>query len=352
MCNGYESDKGSEQTRQRELLRQVIKEENAVIEARGLTKKYGDHTAVKNLSFSVDKGRVLGFLGPNGAGKSTTMNMLTGYISATKGTVLINGIDIYENPKEAKKNIGYLPELPPVYPDMTVDEYLDFVCKLKNACGRNKKQMLEDIKIRTGVKDVEGRLIKHLSKGYRQRVGFAGALVGYPEVLILDEPTVGLDPKQIIEIRDLIRSLSKDHTIILSSHILSEISAVCDQIMIINKGRLVAAGSPEELTEKLGEGNKIEITALGEKEEVEQVLGSMEYVEEFAEAASDDEGLSYSLKIRKNVDARRDIFIAFAEAGIPLIKLSRNVQTLESLFLEITEGKEEKADESNIREGN
>lgn len=319
-----------------------------MIEARGLTKKYGDHTAVKNLSFSVDKGRVLGFLGPNGAGKSTTMNMLTGYISATKGTVLINGIDIYENPKEAKKNIGYLPELPPVYPDMTVDEYLDFVCKLKNAGGRDKKQMLEDIKVRTGVKDVEGRLIRHLSKGYRQRVGFAGALVGYPEVLILDEPTVGLDPKQIIEIRDLIRSLSADHTIILSSHILSEISAVCDQIMIINKGRLVAAGSPEELTEKLGEGNKVEITALGGKAAVEQILGAIEHVEEYSETTSEDEGVSYSLKISKDVDARRDIFTAFAEAGIPLIKLSRNVQTLESLFLEITEGKEEKADESNI----
>lgn len=340
-----------------------------MIEARGLTKKYGDHTAVKNLSFTVDKGRVLGFLGPNGAGKSTTMNMLTGYISATKGTVLINGIDMYEEPEKAKKHIGYLPEIPPVYPDMTVDEYLKFVAKLKKVEPKQTAAMLEDIKGRIGIKDVEGRLIKHLSKGYRQRVGFAGALVGYPEVLILDEPTVGLDPKQIIEIRDLIRSLACEHTIILSSHILSEISAVCDEIMIINKGRLVAGGTPEELTEKLGEGNRVEITALGENEEIEKLFEGIEGIEGFEKTASEEaEGVSYSIRVAKDYDVRKDLFTAFAGAGVPMIRLIRNVQTLESIFLEITEGrtegsteasneayiegKEAGADEGDIQQGN
>ncbi len=205
-----------------------------MIEVENLTKKYGSQVAVDNLSFRVERGMIYGFLGPNGAGKSTTMNMMTGYIAATSGTVKINGYDILKNPEQAKKSIGYLPELPPVYPDMTVYEYLRFVAELKKVKKNERQAQIEDVMKQTQIEDVKGRLIKNLSKGYKQRVGLAQAIIGYPEVIILDEPTVGLDPKQIIEIRELIRELAKKHTIILSSHILSEVSAVCDHIMIIS----------------------------------------------------------------------------------------------------------------------
>ena len=210
-----------------------------MIEVENLTKKYGSHVAVDNLSFRVERGMIYGFLGPNGAGKSTTMNMMTGYIAATSGTVKINGYDILKNPEQAKKSIGYLPELPPVYPDMTVYEYLRFVAELKKVKKNERQVQIEDVMKQTQIEDVKGRLIKNLSKGYKQRVGLAQAIIGYPEVIILDEPTVGLDPKQIIEIRELIRELAKKHTIILSSHILSEVSAVCDHIMIISLSALI-----------------------------------------------------------------------------------------------------------------
>ena len=231
-----------------------------MIEVENLTKKYGSQVAVDNLSFRVERGMIYGFLGPNGAGKSTTMNMMTGYIAATSGTVKINGYDILKNPEQAKKSIGYLPELPPVYPDMTVYEYLRFVAELKKVKKNERQAQIEDVMKQTQIEDVKGRLIKNLSKGYKQRVGLAQAIIGYPEVIILDEPTVGLDPKQIIEIRELIRELAKKHTIILSSHILSEVSAVCDHIMIISKGKLVASDTPEGLMTLLKGGRQMKLS--------------------------------------------------------------------------------------------
>lgn len=326
------------------------KEEHKLIEAIRLSKKYGTQVAVRGLSFRAEKGKVLGFLGPNGAGKSTTMNMLTGYISATEGKVLVNGIDMYEEPEAAKRNIGYLPEIPPVYPDMTVTEYLVFVAELKGVPKKECAAMLEDVMQRTGISDVSGRLIKHLSKGYRQRVGLAGALVGYPEVLILDEPTVGLDPKQIIEIRDLIRSLSQDHTIILSSHILSEISEICDEIMIINKGRLVAVGTPEALMARLKGGKTviIDIPAGYSREAAETVLNALETgtsedrPEWKLESEGADGSLTYSVTELPGCDVRKALFFGFANAGIPLYRIEQPDRSLEELFLEMTGEKEER----------
>ena len=309
-----------------------------MIEAKKLTKYYGSHMAVSGLSFRAEKGKVLGFLGPNGAGKSTTMNMLTGYISATSGDVSVCGIDMFEEPEEAKKHIGYLPEIPPLYVDMTVDEYLHFVAELKSIARSEVKAMLADIKGRTGLNDVAGRLIKHLSKGYRQRVGLAGALIGYPEVLILDEPTVGLDPKQIIEIRDLIRGLAEDHAIILSSHILTEISEVCDEIMIINHGRLVAVGTPEELTNRVEKNTVIHIEADAEAEAIEGILAGIAGIASYkSESASEDGVCAYVIEEQPGRDVRKEIFFAFAAAQLPLLKIVRPGKTLEEVFLKMTE---------------
>lgn len=315
---------------------QYSEEEKQVIEARKLTKCYGTQRAVSNISFTADKGRVLGFLGPNGAGKSTTMNMLTGYISATEGDVFVNGIDMFEEPEEAKKQIGYLPEIPPLYPDMTVDEYLKFVADLKGIGAGERKKMLDDIKNKVRIVEVEGRLIKHLSKGYRQRVGLASALVGYPEVLILDEPTVGLDPKQIIEIRELIRSLAADHTIILSSHILTEISEICDDIMVINHGHLLAVGTPAELMSRLGENDEIHIDVNTDEAVVEEILGSVCPEGSYRNVGKTEDGvLSYIISEQPETDIRADVFFAFAKAGIPLLKLVKPQKSLEEIFLEM-----------------
>ena len=222
-----------------------------MIEINNLVKKYGEHVAVDHLSLTVEPGKIYGFLGPNGAGKSTTMNIITGYLGATSGTVTINGHDIFKEPEEAKKCVGYLPEIPPLYADMTVLEYLNFVAELKKLQKSLRKRYVEEAMETTGILDVKNRMIRNLSKGYRQRVGFAQAILGYPEIIILDEPTVGLDPKQIIEIRDLIKKLGEKHTVILSSHILTEISAVCDHVFIISKGKLVASDSTENLLDQM-----------------------------------------------------------------------------------------------------
>ena len=234
-----------------------------MIEVRDLVKRYGGHVAVDHLSFTVEKGQIYGFLGPNGAGKSTTMNIMTGYIGLTEGDVIVNGHNIVEEPEAAKRCIGYLPEIPPLYTDMTVTEYLRFAAQLKKVPKGERAEQIRRVVELTHIEDVQHRLIKNLSKGYRQRVGLAQALLGFPEVIILDEPTVGLDPKQIIEIRDLIRSLSGDHTVILSSHILSEVQEVCDQVLIINHGKLIASGSPAELEEKLA-GTSLSLTVKGD----------------------------------------------------------------------------------------
>jgi len=319
-----------------------------VIEVENLTKKYGSHVAVDNLSFRVERGMIYGFLGPNGAGKSTTMNMMTGYIAATSGTVKINGYDILKNPEQAKKSIGYLPELPPVYPDMTVYEYLRFVAELKKVKKNERQVQIEDVMKQTQIEDVKGRLIKNLSKGYKQRVGLAQAIIGYPEVIILDEPTVGLDPKQIIEIRELIRELAKKHTIILSSHILSEVSAVCDHIMIISKGKLVASDTPEGLMTLLKGGRQMKLSVLGEQSKVEELLQSMESVKDFSMQPPRAEGMvSVNIRTEDTEDIRVELFHRLAAADMPIMELSLSEKSLEDVFLELT-GEEDKENEGNI----
>ena len=319
-----------------------------MIEVENLTKKYGSHVAVDNLSFRVERGMIYGFLGPNGAGKSTTMNMMTGYIAATSGTVKINGYDILKNPEQAKKSIGYLPELPPVYPDMTVYEYLRFVAELKKVKKNERQVQIEDVMKQTQIEDVKGRLIKNLSKGYKQRVGLAQAIIGYPEVIILDEPTVGLDPKQIIEIRELIRELAKKHTIILSSHILSEVSAVCDHIMIISKGKLVASDTPEGLMTLLKGGRQMKLSVLGEQSKVEELLRSMESVKDFSMQPPRAEGMvSVNIRTEDTEDIRVELFRRLAAADMPIMELSLSEKSLEDVFLELT-GVEDKENEGNI----
>lgn len=319
-----------------------------MIEVEKLTKKYGDHVAVDNLSFRVERGMIYGFLGPNGAGKSTTMNMMTGYIAATSGTVKINGYDILKNPEQAKKSIGYLPELPPVYQDMTVYEYLKFVAELKKVKKSEQKAQIEDVMAQTRIADVQNRLIRNLSKGYKQRVGLAQAIIGYPEVLILDEPTVGLDPKQIIEIRELIRELAKKHTIILSSHILSEVSAVCDHIMIISKGKLVASDTPEGLVTRLKGGRQLMMSVQGEQSGLEEILQSIGQIKDYSIQPSKAEGcVSAIIRTQEQDDIRIELFHRLAAADLPIMELSLSEKSLEDVFLELT-GEEETTHESDI----
>ncbi len=311
-----------------------------MIEVENLVKKYGSHIAVDHLSFHVEKGQIYGFLGPNGAGKSTTMNMMTGYLAATEGTVRINGYDISTQPEEAKKCIGYLPELPPLYPEMTVGEYLLFAAELKKIPKKEREEQIAKVMEMTMLEDVKKRLIRNLSKGYKQRVGLAQAILGFPEVIILDEPTVGLDPKQIIEIRDLIRRLGENHTVILSSHILSEVSAVCDHIMIISNGKLVASDSPEGLQKHMSGTAHLNITVLGTKE---QIVAALQSIPEL-----DMEGIMYIqgteadvlevvIETDSSMDMRRAVGTAFAKAQIPVIEMTREEKTLEDIFLALTD---------------
>lgn len=309
-----------------------------MIEVRNLTKKYGSTVAVDNLSFSVEEGEIYGFLGPNGAGKSTTMNIITGYIAATEGEVLINGFDILRDAKKAKSMIGYLPEMPPLYQDMTVREYLTFAAELKGIPKSEIEQAIDISEKTVQIADVSGRLIKNLSKGYKQRVGFAQALLGLPEVLILDEPTVGLDPKQIIEIRDLIRELGKNHTIILSSHILSEVSAICDKIMIISQGKLIASDTPENLMNLMQPVVRLHISLRAERRDAESVLSSMEGISRYEISESEEEGvLSAEVEYEHGADLRDRIALAFAEAKCLVVGLREETASLEDIFLELTE---------------
>lgn len=309
-----------------------------MIEVSNLTKKYGDHIAVDDLSFRVEKGQIYGFLGPNGAGKSTTMNIMTGYLAATKGTVTINGKDIMKEPEEAKKCIGYLPELPPLYLDMTVKEYLRFVAELKKVPAKERETQIAAVMEMTQITDMQRRLIKNLSKGYKQRVGLAQAIIGYPEVIILDEPTVGLDPKQIIEIRDLIRKLGENHTVILSSHILSEVSAVCDHIMIISHGKLVASDSPEGLQKLMSGSAELMLTVKGGFEMAEEVLEKLEEVQAVELIAEEKDGVVVLRVIAaEEADAREAAFYALAEARLPIMSMHLVTKSLEDIFLELTE---------------
>jgi ABC-2 type transport system ATP-binding protein len=307
-----------------------------MIEIQNLTKRYGQIRAVSNLNFTVEKGEILGFLGPNGAGKSTTMNIITGYIPSSEGTVRVCGFDIMESPKEVKKRIGYMPEQPPVYMDMTVKDYLSFVADLKMVGKKQKRSQLYDIMELVKIGDHRNRLIKNLSKGYKQRVGLAQALVGSPQVLILDEPTVGLDPKQIIEIRKLIKALGKEHTIILSSHILPEVSAVCERVVIINKGEIAAIDTPENLSKGLGTAAKITATIAGPRNSVENAIREIygvKYVE--AGAEKDKEAFSYIIESDKEIDIRKPLFFAMAKLGYPILELRGINASLEDIFLQI-----------------
>ena len=309
-----------------------------MIEVKNLTKKYGDTVAVDNLSFRVEEGEIYGFLGPNGAGKSTTMNIITGYLAATEGEVLIGGYDILKDAKKARSLIGYLPEVPPLYQDMTVREYLMFAAELRNIAKADRMAAVETAEETMKISDVSQRLIKNLSKGYRQRVGFAQALLGLPEVLILDEPTVGLDPKQIIEIRDLIRELGKKHTVILSSHILSEVSAVCDKIMIMSKGRLVACDTPENLMTLMQPVVRLRIEAKADEETVRSVLLGISGINHFDISPSKEDGiLVIEAEYDHGKNLRDQIALAFAEAKCLIVGLKEETASLEDIFLELTE---------------
>ena len=308
-----------------------------MIEVSGLSKRYGTHLAVKDVSFSIDKGEVVGFLGPNGAGKSTIMNILTGYLSLTQGQVAIDGFDVMEYPEEAKKRIGYLPEIPPLYMDMKVKEYLAFIFDLKKVKFPKTAHINEVMKL-VKIDHVANRLIKNLSKGYRQRVGFAGALIGNPDVLILDEPTVGLDPKQIIEIRNLISRLGKNHTIILSSHILSEIQAVCKRVIIINQGQIIADDTPESLSERLSNDKSIVARIICNEKDMLEALSSVKGVKNVSSLGCKEPG-SYDFLIepKDGCDVRRDVFERVSSRGKTLLSLSSNKISLEQVFLRLTE---------------
>lgn len=322
-----------------------------MIQVEHLVKRYGAHTAVDDMSFVVEEGKIYGFLGPNGAGKSTTMNVMTGYIAADGGKVLIDGHDILKEPIAAKACIGYLPEVPPLYTDMTVWEFLLFAAELKKVAKNDCKERIEGLLQKLGLEEVRGRMIRNLSKGYRQRVGLAQALVGNPKVLILDEPMVGLDPKQIIEMRDLIRGLAGGHTVILSSHILSEISAVCDHILIISEGKLVASGSPEELQERMRGTSEQIVTVLGEREQAEEILKKLNAVERFAFEDGEEEGsILIRLTVKENADIRKELSVALSGAGMPILSMSRSEKSLEDIFLELTEAEtgENTAEEAGV----
>lgn len=309
-----------------------------MIEVKNLSKHYGSKVAVDNISFTVPEGEILGFLGPNGAGKSTTMNMLTGYISSTEGNAIINGVDILENPIKAKADIGYLPEKPPLYPDMTVSEYLKFVYNLKK-CRLPMKSHLSEVCELVKITDVKNRLIRNLSKGYQQRVGFAQALVGNPKVLILDEPTVGLDPKQIIEIRTLIKRLGKNHTVILSSHILPEVQAVCDRIVVINKGKIVANDKTENLARNLSADHRLIVQVEGSQTEVKKILEGISGMDRVIVTRETEKGVfEYHLDAKEGVDVRREVSRKLAARNYLILLMKSNELTLEEIFLKLTTG--------------
>ena len=324
-----------------------------MIEINHLVKKYGSHVAVDDLSLTVEPGKIYGFLGPNGAGKSTTMNIITGYLAATSGEVKINGFDVLKQPEEAKKCVGYLPELPPLYMDMTVKEYLYFVYDLKK-CKLPKVSHLKDICGLVKIDHVYNRIIKNLSKGYRQRVGLAQALIGNPKVLILDEPTVGLDPKQIIEIRTLIRKLGKNHTVILSSHILSEVQAVCDKIIVINEGKVVANDTEEHLSQKLSGEHKLTAKIQGDKDKIVRAMQGIKGVEKVICDASHKDGVNdIRIEAKEGVDIRRDVFETVVKNGWYMLELKTSELSLEDIFLKLTMGEALPAlENTSDKEGN
>ena len=321
-----------------------------MIEVKNVTKKYGKVTAVDNISFTINDGEIVGLLGPNGAGKSTTMNMLTGFIEQTSGTILIDNYDMLKKPKKAKREIGYMPEGVPLYTDLTVREFVRYMAEIKKVDKKERKEKVEKIIEKTGLKDVQKKLIKNLSRGYKQRVSMAGALVGEPKILILDEPTVGLDPKQITEIRNLIKELGKTHTVILSSHILSEVSQICNKVIIINKGKIVAIDTPEHLEDKVTSNNCIYVTVEDTenkmkdiKDKMKDIKDKIKDIEKVELVEENEDGTKeYMIEAKHDVDLRKTIFSEFAKENITIFEMKKADTTLEDAFMKLIEGGDNK----------
>lgn len=312
-----------------------------MIEVKNITKKYGNFTAVDNINFKIEEGEIMGLLGPNGAGKSTTMNMITGYIEPTEGEIIVNGYDISKKPKKAKAQIGYMPEGVPLYSDLTVKEFVTYMAELKKVDRKTRKEKVEKIIEQTGLKDVEKKLTRNLSRGYKQRVSMAGALVGEPKILILDEPTVGLDPKQITEIRALIKELGKTHTVILSSHILSEVSQICNKVIIINKGKIVAIDTPENLEKKVESNNTTYVTVEDTENKMETIKEKIPEIKEIKLIKENEDGTKqYVLESEKDVDLRKIVFNEFAKENITIFEMKKADTTLEDAFMKLIEGGE------------
>ena len=312
-----------------------------MIEVKNITKKYGSFTAVDNISFKIEEGEIIGLLGPNGAGKSTTMSMITGYIEPTEGEIKVEGYDISKKPKKAKAQIGYMPEGVPLYSDLTVKEFVTYMAELKKVDRKTRKEKVEKIIEQTGLKDVEKKLTRNLSRGYKQRVSMAGALVGEPKILILDEPTVGLDPKQITEIRSLIKELGKTHTIILSSHILSEVSQICNKVIIINKGKIVAIDTPENLEKKVESNNTTYVTVEDTENKIETMKEKIPEIKDIKLIKENEDGTKeYVLESDKDVDLRKIVFNEFAKENITIFEMKKADTTLEDAFMKLIEGGE------------
>lgn len=310
-----------------------------MIEVKNVTKKYGKAIAVEDISFTIKEGEIVGLLGPNGAGKSTTMNLITGYIEQTSGDIMVDGYNMLKKPKKAKKEIGYMPEGVPLYTDLTVKEFVTYMAEIKNVSKKERKEKVDKIIEQTGLKDVEKKLVKNLSRGYKQRVSMAGALVGEPKILILDEPTVGLDPKQITEIRNLIKELGKTHTVILSSHILSEVSQICNKVIIINKGKIVAIDTPENLEKKVSSNNCIYVTVEDPEDKMNTIKDTIKDIKKLEIVEKQEDGTTqYMIEAEENVDLRKTIFAEFAKEGITIFEMKKADSTLEDAFMKLIEG--------------
>ena len=310
-----------------------------MIEVKNVTKKYGKLVAVDDISFTINDGEIIGLLGPNGAGKSTTMNMLTGFIEQTEGDIIIDGYNMLKKPKKAKKEIGYMPEGVPLYSDLTVKEFITYMAEIKNVSKKERKEKVEKIIEKTGLKEVQNKLTKNLSRGYKQRVSMAGALVGEPKILILDEPTVGLDPKQITEIRSLIKKLGKTHTVILSSHILSEVSQICNKVIIINKGKIVAVDTPENLENKVSNNNATYVTVEDTENKMDSMKDKIKEIKDIKLIKENEDGTKdYELQAEKDVELRKIIFKEFAKENITIFEMKKADTTLEDAFMKLIEG--------------
>ncbi len=321
-----------------------------MLEVRQLTKNYGDRIGISDVSFCIEKGHIYGFLGPNGAGKTTTLKLITGCLAATSGQVLVDGVDIFDEPLETKKRIGYLPEQPPVYRDMTVLEYLRFVAAAKGVSAPARDDQIGQIMKKAKIADVSGRLIRNLSKGYVQRVGIAQALVGQPEIIILDEPMVGLDPKQIIDTRNLIQSLSEQHTVLFSSHILSEVRSVCDRIMIIAEGKLLADDTPENLEAQFSGEPTVDLTVKATEKQVKKILSGVKSADSFTYEPREDGAADVAVYLAADRDVSEDIFFAFADARRPILKMNYNRSSLEEVYLSLTKQAERRTEPPTITE--